>query len=136
MFIVLLTLLSRVYFLSIKSNTYYEELSKRNYIKKNNPSPTTIRQKSNTVPPISVKNKLININDANRKVVSDENFVADHPDKIQSGMLVQHQRFGNVKVLTIDGQEPNRKATVFFQDIKETKQLLLKFAKLKIMNPS
>ncbi len=33
-FIVLLTLLSRVYFLSIKSNTYYEQLSKRNYIKK------------------------------------------------------------------------------------------------------
>ncbi len=33
-FVVLITLLSRVYFLSIKSNTYYEELSKRNYIKK------------------------------------------------------------------------------------------------------
>lgn len=33
-FIVLITLLSRVYYLSIKSNTYYEELSKRNYIKK------------------------------------------------------------------------------------------------------
>lgn len=33
-FVILLTLLSRVYFLSIKSNTYYEELSKRNYIKK------------------------------------------------------------------------------------------------------
>ncbi len=33
-FIILITLLSRVYFLSIKSNTYYEELSKRNYIKK------------------------------------------------------------------------------------------------------
>jgi len=32
--VVLLTLLARVYFLSIKSNTYYEELSKRNYIKK------------------------------------------------------------------------------------------------------
>ncbi len=32
--IILLTLLSRVYFLSIKSNSYYEELSKRNYIKK------------------------------------------------------------------------------------------------------
>ncbi|MGB5791922.1 penicillin-binding protein 2 [Poseidonibacter sp.] len=33
-FIIILmgTLLSRVYFLSIKSNTYYEELSKRNYI--------------------------------------------------------------------------------------------------------
>ncbi len=33
-FIVIFTLLARVYFLSIKSNTYYEELSKRNYIKK------------------------------------------------------------------------------------------------------
>ena len=33
-FIILLTLLSRVYYLSIKSNTYYEELSKRNYIKR------------------------------------------------------------------------------------------------------
>lgn len=33
-FILVITLLSRVYFLSIKSNTYYEELSKRNYIKK------------------------------------------------------------------------------------------------------
>lgn len=32
--LVLITLLSRVYYLSIKSNTYYEELSKRNYIKK------------------------------------------------------------------------------------------------------
>lgn len=32
--IILLTLLSRVYYLSIKSNTYYEELSKRNYIKR------------------------------------------------------------------------------------------------------
>ena len=32
--IVVVILLSRVYFLSIKSNSYYEELSKRNYIKK------------------------------------------------------------------------------------------------------
>lgn len=31
-FLILITLLSRVYFLSIKSNTYYEELSKRNYV--------------------------------------------------------------------------------------------------------
>ena len=32
--IVTFTLLARVYFLSIKSNTYYEELSKQNYIKR------------------------------------------------------------------------------------------------------
>jgi penicillin-binding protein 2 len=32
--LIVLVLLSRVYFLSIKSNSYYEELAKRNYIKK------------------------------------------------------------------------------------------------------
>lgn len=36
---ILITLLSRVYFLSIKSNTYYEELSKNNYIKRVNKIP-------------------------------------------------------------------------------------------------
>ena len=38
--IIAITLLSRVYFLSIKSNTYYEELSKNNYIKKTYLEPT------------------------------------------------------------------------------------------------
>lgn len=38
--IIAITLLSRVYFLSIKSNTYYEELSKNNYIKKTYLAPT------------------------------------------------------------------------------------------------
>ena len=36
---IMATLLSRVYFLSIKSNTYYEELSKNNYIKRINKIP-------------------------------------------------------------------------------------------------
>jgi penicillin-binding protein 2 len=36
---IMTTLLSRVYFLSIKSNTYYEELSKNNYIKRINKIP-------------------------------------------------------------------------------------------------
>ena len=36
---IMTTLLSRVYFLSIKSNTYYEELSKNNYIKRTNKIP-------------------------------------------------------------------------------------------------
>ncbi|QKF73495.1 penicillin-binding protein 2 [Aliarcobacter faecis] len=37
--IILITLLSRVYFLSVKSNTYYEELSKNNYINRINKTP-------------------------------------------------------------------------------------------------
>lgn len=37
--VITITLLSRVYFLSIKSNTYYEELSKNNYINRINKIP-------------------------------------------------------------------------------------------------
>lgn len=62
------------------------------------------------------------------------NFKADAPDKIQQGMVVEHQRFGKGKVVHIEGENPNRKATVFFQQIKQEKQLLLKFAKLRIVN--
>jgi DNA helicase-2/ATP-dependent DNA helicase PcrA len=62
------------------------------------------------------------------------NFKADAPDSIQQGMTVEHQRFGKGKVVHIEGQMPNRKATVFFQQIKQEKQLLLKFAKLRIVN--
>ncbi|QKJ23405.1 penicillin-binding protein 2 [Poseidonibacter lekithochrous] len=37
--VIMVTLLARVYFLSIKSNTYYEELSKQNYISRINKMP-------------------------------------------------------------------------------------------------
>ena len=60
------------------------------------------------------------------------NFQADPPEKIQQGMTVEHQRFGKGKVVLIEGDAPNKKATVFFQQIKQEKQLLLKFAKLRI----
>ena len=60
-----------------------------------------------------------------------EEFSGDDPDKILQGMNVEHQRFGVGKVLKIEGIPPNKKATVFFQNAGQ-KQLLLKFAKLKI----
>lgn len=58
-------------------------------------------------------------------------FEGDDPAKIIQGMVVEHQRFGTGKVLKVEGVPPNRKATVFFQNAGQ-KQLLLKFAKLKI----
>jgi DNA helicase-2/ATP-dependent DNA helicase PcrA len=63
---------------------------------------------------------------------NDPNFIPSHPDQIQSGMIVEHQRFGKGKVLQVEGSKPNIKATVFFQNVGQ-KQLLLKFAKLKIV---
>jgi len=60
-------------------------------------------------------------------------FKPDSPDSIQSGMRVEHPTFGIGKIIHIEGVSPNRKAAVFFQELGEEKQLLLKFAKLRIV---
>jgi DNA helicase-2/ATP-dependent DNA helicase PcrA len=65
--------------------------------------------------------------DAGRK----DGFESDDPSSIQTGMQVIHPRFGQGKVLNLEGEFPNRKATVFFNEHGQ-KQLLLKFARLKI----
>ncbi len=64
-------------------------------------------------------------------VSQEANFEADDPNAIEVGMFVEHQRFGRGKVVDIEGEMPGRKAKVFFPNAGE-KQLLLKFAKLKI----
>ena len=52
-------------------------------------------------------------------------------------MTVEHQRFGIGTVLRMEGTYPNIKATVLFK-LGGQKQLLLKFARLKIIkdNPT
>jgi DNA helicase-2/ATP-dependent DNA helicase PcrA len=52
---------------------------------------------------------------------------------IQTGMQVEHQSFGAGKVISVEGNGPNKKATVFFQSVGQ-KQLLLRFAKLRIID--
>ena len=61
-------------------------------------------------------------------------FSPDSPDSIQAGMDVMHERFGRGKVLKTEGEHTSRKATVFFKDVGQ-KQLLLRFARLKIIPP-
>ena len=72
--------------------------------------------------------KLVSLKESGNQ---QSNFTGDDPSKIQTGMTVEHQRFGEGKVLKMEGIEPNIKATIFFQSFGQ-KQLLLKFAKLKI----
>ena len=60
-------------------------------------------------------------------------FEADDPSKIKEGCTVEHQRFGRGKVLSIEGDTGNLKATVLFQSAGR-KQLLLKFARLKVVD--
>ena len=52
---------------------------------------------------------------------------------IMPGMKVQHEKFGIGKVLAVEGSADSRKATVFFEGGVGNKQLMLKFAKLTII---
>ncbi len=52
--------------------------------------------------------------------------------KILPGVQVEHQRFGKGKVLSVEGTGASKKAAIFFQSVGQ-KQLLLKFAKLKVL---
>ena len=71
-----------------------------------------------------------NLKKSNPSVIPDD-FNAATIESIVPGMEVVHELFGNGKVVQVDGQGPNKKATVFFQGVGQ-KQLLLKFARLKL----
>ena len=51
---------------------------------------------------------------------------------IAEGQTVEHERFGKGKVLKVEGNAPDLKATVFFPSAGQ-KQLLLRFAKLTVV---
>ena len=52
-------------------------------------------------------------------------------DAIEKGMQVEHNIFGKGEVIAVEGNGPNKKATVLFSI--GVKQLLLKFAKLRVI---
>ena len=54
------------------------------------------------------------------------------PSSLCEGATIEHQRFGIGKVIKIEGAGDNEKATVEFKNAG-TKQLLLKFAKFRIV---
>lgn len=74
--------------------------------------------------------KLVKVNTAS-KTTSD--FDTESLRNLQVGMEVQHDRFGNGKVVAMEGVFPNNKATVSFAEAGQ-KQLLIKFAKLYIIS--
>ncbi|HMU77344.1 MAG TPA: 3'-5' exonuclease, partial [Bacteroidia bacterium] len=105
----------------------------------NKMSPTAIRQ-GNGVPSFSsnsfTKNNLKPIVKKPVAKQTDpklfENFIPDDPKRIEIGMSVLHQRFGKGKVVLLEGNLPDMKATVNFEG-EGQKQLLLKYARLKIV---
>ena len=73
--------------------------------------------------------KLVKVNAASKNT---SDFDTESLRDLQVGMDVQHDRFGSGKVINMDGDFPNNKATIFFEGIGQ-KQLLIKFAKLRIV---
>ena len=64
--------------------------------------------------------------------VSSEPFVAADPNELVAGMAIEHQRFGQGKLVDIVGSGPNRIAKIQF-NVAGEKKIMLKFAKLKIL---
>jgi len=72
----------------------------------------------------------------NLKPITQENannFESSDMSQLQTGMAVEHSKFGKGKIIAIEGYGPNKKATVFFNGVGQ-KKLLLRFAKLKILS--
>lgn len=89
---------------------------------------TKPQQVHNTSQPILKKN-LVKANSVPR----DTSFNPDTLKNLQVGMQVEHEKFGIGQVTGMEGIFPNNKATVQFNKVGQ-KQLLIKFARLRILN--
>lgn len=80
-----------------------------------------------SIPDISTRKRLVKITGNTQK-----EYVSHKDTLLKPGMLVEHRQFGPGKVLQVSGSPPDSKAIVHFQTAGQ-KQLLLKFARLKII---
>ncbi|MEI6823351.1 MAG: UvrD-helicase domain-containing protein [Bacteroidota bacterium] len=76
------------------------------------------------------KNKLKKLETVSDNIIGQSEQIEF--ELIQTGFDVEHDRFGRGKVLQVEGTGASKKATVFFENIGQ-KQLLLKFAKLRVI---
>lgn len=90
----------------------------------------TSRPKETFVQRPVIGKKLVQVNKASKATTD---FDTESLRDLEVGSEVQHDRFGNGKVVALEGAFPNNKATVFFEGAGQ-KQLLIKFAKLRIVN--
>ncbi|MEO7081239.1 MAG: 3'-5' exonuclease, partial [Flavobacteriales bacterium] len=86
---------------------------------------------SNPAPPPSKRN-LKKISPTGRPMEVTSTLGASPSEDIQEGVTVEHERFGRGKVVKVEGAPPDQKATIFFPSAGQ-KQLLLRFAKLKVV---
>lgn len=79
--------------------------------------------------------KLQPASQAPNRILHQEPFVPDDVGNLQTGMDVVHEKFGEGKVIAMEGAGINRIATIFFEGFGQ-KKIMLKFARLKILKHS
>lgn len=62
-----------------------------------------------------------------------ENFKPSPSSQVAAGMKIMHERFGEGKVIAIEGESNNRIATILFGNEVGEKRIMLKYAKLMIL---
>ncbi|MCM1312012.1 MAG: UvrD-helicase domain-containing protein [Bacteroides sp.] len=85
-----------------------------------------------SVSPVSSARRLSPISSAVRRPVSSASTASSCLSEIAVGQCIEHERFGVGTVERLEGSGETRKATVNFRNAG-TKQLLLKFARFKIV---
>jgi len=110
-------------FLEEIDDSFIEQTTRRVQVKPSSGMP--VMQKA----PVFIKKNMKKLEDAGS---GDAPSYETPVEMIQPGVEVEHERFGKGKVLSVEGAGPNIKATVFFATVGQ-KQLLLKFAKLRIV---
>lgn len=97
----------------------------------------TINDNHFSIPKATILNKRIPANVIiNKRQYTKESQDAyeesDSDNSIKIGDIIEHQRFGIGTIMLLEGRGDNKKATVKFNNVG-TKQLLLKFAKYKVI---
>jgi len=77
--------------------------------------------------------KFTQLDQATRTPQPARDFTPSDPGMIREGVRVEHPRFGIGEVTLLEGADSNIKATVEFPSPHGRKQLLLKFAKLRVV---
>lgn len=87
----------------------------------------TDTQRNKPSRPIIQKRNLVKVSDNSASAGE-----SSDTSGLQAGMEVEHAKFGIGKVVSVEGNGPNMKATVYFDSVGN-KNLLLRFAKLKVL---
>ncbi|GAB4250817.1 MAG: 3'-5' exonuclease [Vicingaceae bacterium] len=107
------------------TNDFSKEFNSYNATQTKNYSKPVVKKE---IPVKQIKQNLTRINTANNGK-SDSAATLN----LTEGMTVRHEKFGKGIITQLEGVKPNQKATIEF-DKAGKKQLLLKFAKLSILN--